>query len=269
MLDPEIHRPGVGIIFAKSCLAELPGSSSLYPPNPHCTVRTEMNLAQLVTDYGWLPHWPSAARWRANGPGHGWLRGAPRAAVVANGFAVAAIFSFAGDQMWFQVGRHYGQRLIERFTLLRERLPWLQVCGRAPRGAGIGHSFHGRPAHCRTNPDGLRTGTARRFLWLNLRSAPCSGHRLASAGYFSGRSWKRSAQDQNGRGMGLRRTCPARPVHPLVAIRPEGNDMSHSKSGHRHLPGLRPDLPGPRAGGCPHRPATISPPRSAANIRRE
>ena len=82
-----------------------------------------MNLPQLVTDYGYVA---LAVGCLLEGEtvlvmaGYAAHRGLLSWPMV---FAVAAIFSFAGDQMWFQVGRHYGQRLIERFTLLRERLP--------------------------------------------------------------------------------------------------------------------------------------------------
>ncbi len=146
-----------------------------------------MNLPQLVTDYGYVA---LALGCLLEGEtilvmaGYAAHRGLLSWPVV---FAVAAIFSFAGDQMWFQVGRHYGQRLIERFTPLRERLPWLQArVGAHPEALVLGIRFM---LGLRTvGPILMGCGLVppRRFLWLNLLGALLWVTVFASAGYFFG-----------------------------------------------------------------------------------
>ena len=146
-----------------------------------------MNLPQLVTDYGYVA---LAVGCLLEGEtvlvmaGYAAHRGLLSWPMV---FAVAAIFSFAGDQMWFQVGRHYGQRLIERFTLLRERLPWLQArVGAHPEALVLGIRFM---VGLRTvGPILMGCGLVppRRFLWLNLLGALLWVTVFASAGYFFG-----------------------------------------------------------------------------------
>ena len=146
-----------------------------------------MNLPQLVTDYGYVA---LAVGCLLEGEtvlvmaGYAAHRGLLSWPMV---FAVAAIFSFAGDQMWFQIGRHYGQRLIERFTLLRERLPWLQArVGAHPEALVLGIRFM---VGLRTvGPILMGCGLVPpgRFLWLNLLGALLWVTVFASAGYFFG-----------------------------------------------------------------------------------
>ena len=84
------------------------------------------SLTQLVSDYGYLALAVGCL-----------LEG--ETIVLLAGFAVhrgqlswghvvliATVFSFVGDQFWFQIGRHFGDRLMGRFPSIASRRPWLQ-----------------------------------------------------------------------------------------------------------------------------------------------
>jgi len=146
-----------------------------------------MNLPQLITDYGYAA---LAVGCLLEGEtvlviaGYAAHRGLLSWPAV---FAVAAAFSFAGDQIWFQIGHHYGGRVLNRFTALRDRLPWLKArVGAHPIALVLGIRFM----------VGLRTAgpiligcglvPPRRFLGLNLLGALLWAAVFASAGYFFG-----------------------------------------------------------------------------------
>ncbi len=100
---------------------------------------------------------------------------------------IALFFSFCGDQAWYQVGRHYGERLILRFPKLAQRRAWLQAKVFAhPDALVLGLRFM---VGLRTvGPILIGAGFVppRRFLWLNLLGAALWVSCFVSAGYFFG-----------------------------------------------------------------------------------
>lgn len=145
------------------------------------------SLTQLVSDYGYLALAVGCL-----------LEG--ETIVLLAGFAVhrgqlswghvvliATVFSFVGDQFWFQIGRHFGDRLMVRFPSIASRRPWLQKRVFAhPDLIVLGVRFM---VGLRTvGPILMGTGFVRplRFFWLNLLGAVIWVQTIVSAGYFFG-----------------------------------------------------------------------------------
>jgi membrane protein DedA with SNARE-associated domain len=161
-------------------------------------------LTQLVSDYGYLALAVGCL-----------LEG--ETIVLLAGFAVhrgqlswghvvliATVFSFVGDQFWFQIGRHFGDRLMGRFPSIASRRPWLQKRVFAhPDLIVLGVRFM---VGLRTvGPILMGTGFVRplRFFWLNLLGAVIWVQTIVSAGYFFGAGAAFAARVESGRGGGF------------------------------------------------------------------
>lgn len=155
-----------------------------------------MSLAQLVTDYGY----PALAL--------GCLLEGETIVLLAGLAAhrgllawpvvmlVATTFSFLGDQFWYQIGRRFGVRLIERFPVLAQRKPWLeQRLFAHPDALVLGLRFM---IGLRTvGPILMGSGFVppRRFFWLNLLGAALWVTTFVATGYFFGEVAERLLPD--------------------------------------------------------------------------
>lgn len=155
-----------------------------------------MTLAQLVSDYGYaalalgcLLEGETVVL-LAGLAAHRGLLAWPQVVLIAT------LFSFLGDQLWFQVGRRFGTRLIDRFPALAQRRPWLEKRLFAhPDALVLGLRFL---IGLRTvGPILMGTGFVppRRFVWLNLLGALLWVCTFVAAGYFFGELAERLLPD--------------------------------------------------------------------------
>jgi membrane protein DedA with SNARE-associated domain len=99
--------------------------------------------------------------------------------------------SFSGDQCWFWVGRHFGQRVLHRFPPWRAgaeaALGWLE---RYNAGFILTFRFIYGVRNISSFAMGLSAIYWKRFLWLNLLAAGLWGAGFVGAGYFLGHAFR-------------------------------------------------------------------------------
>lgn len=153
-----------------------------------------MDLSQLIAHHGaWF--YPIAFVWT-------FLEG--ETVILCAGFAAAQgltdpflllfaawLGSFAGDQCYFWLGRHFGVRLIDRFPRWRpgvdRALHWLE---RYNTGFILTFRFIYGVRNFSSFALGLSAVEWRRFLKLNFLAAGLWAASFVAAGYFLGHAWR-------------------------------------------------------------------------------
>jgi membrane protein DedA with SNARE-associated domain len=106
----------------------------------------------------------------------------PLLLTVAAGFG-----SFAGDQCYFWLGRHFGMRLLHRYPRWRHgvdaALSWLE---RYDAGFILAFRFIYGVRNISSFALGLSTVPGKRFLWLNFVAAGLWAASFVAVGYFLG-----------------------------------------------------------------------------------
>jgi membrane protein DedA with SNARE-associated domain len=99
--------------------------------------------------------------------------------------------SFSGDQCWFWVGRHFGQRVLRRFppwrTGVEAALGWLE---RYNAGFILSFRFIYGIRNISSFAMGLSAIYWKRFFWLNLLAAGLWAMAFIGAGFFLGHAFR-------------------------------------------------------------------------------
>jgi membrane protein DedA with SNARE-associated domain len=99
--------------------------------------------------------------------------------------------SFAGDQCYFWLGRHFGARLLDRFPRWRDgvdaALVWLE---RYDAGFILAFRFIYGVRNISSFALGLSTVRGNRFLWLNFVAAALWAASFVAVGYFLGHEFR-------------------------------------------------------------------------------
>jgi membrane protein DedA with SNARE-associated domain len=99
--------------------------------------------------------------------------------------------SFAGDQTYFWIGRHFGVRVLQRIPSLRigvtAALAWLE---RYNTGFILSFRFIYGVRNLSSFAMGLSAVHSKRFLWLNFTAAGLWAASFISAGYFLGHAFR-------------------------------------------------------------------------------
>ena len=153
-----------------------------------------MEINQLIADHGvWF--YPFVVVWA-------FLEG--ETLILIAGFAAAQglvdplllafaawLGSFAGDQCYFWLGRHYGISVLDRFPLWRRgvdaALHWLE---RYDAGFILTFRFIYGVRNVSSFALGLSAVRWERFLWLNLVAAALWAASFVAAGYFLGNAFR-------------------------------------------------------------------------------
>jgi membrane protein DedA with SNARE-associated domain len=99
--------------------------------------------------------------------------------------------SFGGDQCWFWIGRHFGQRVLRRFPPWRSgadaALAWLE---RYNAGFILTFRFIYGVRNISSFAMGLSAIHWQRFMWLNLLAAGLWAASFIGTGYFLGHAFR-------------------------------------------------------------------------------
>jgi membrane protein DedA with SNARE-associated domain len=105
--------------------------------------------------------------------------------------AATGLGSFAGDQSWFWVGRHFGLRLLDRFPRWRHgvdaALRWLE---RYDTGFILSFRFIYGVRNFSSFAMGMSAIRGRRFLILNFLAAALWAAGFIAVGYFLGHAFR-------------------------------------------------------------------------------
>ncbi|HEY1795640.1 MAG TPA: DedA family protein [Stellaceae bacterium] len=108
----------------------------------------------------------------------------------------ACLGSFAGDQTYFWLGRHFGQTLLRRFPRFRKgvnvALRWLE---RYSTGFILTFRFIYGVRNFSSFALGVSAVGWRRFLWLNLFAAALWTVSFVALGYFLGHAMRKALPD--------------------------------------------------------------------------
>lgn len=105
--------------------------------------------------------------------------------------AATGLGSFAGDQSWFWVGRHFGPKLLDRFPRWQagvdSALRWLE---RYNTGFILSFRFIYGVRNFSSFAMGMSTVRSRRFLALNFLAAALWAASFVALGYFLGHAFR-------------------------------------------------------------------------------
>jgi membrane protein DedA with SNARE-associated domain len=108
-------------------------------------------------------------------------------------FLAACLGSFAGDQTYFWLGRHFGQAVLKRFPRFRKgvdaALKWVE---RYSAGFILTFRFIYGIRNFSSFALGLSAVNWRRFLWLNLFAAAMWAASFVALGYFLGHAMRKA-----------------------------------------------------------------------------
>ncbi len=108
-------------------------------------------------------------------------------------FLAACLGSFAGDQTYFWLGRHFGQAVLKRFPRFRHgvnvALKWLE---RYSAGFILTFRFIYGVRNFSSFALGVSAVGWRRFLWLNLFAAAVWAVTFVGLGYFLGHAMRKA-----------------------------------------------------------------------------
>lgn len=102
----------------------------------------------------------------------------------------AALGSFAGDQCYFWLGRHFGLRVLDRFPRWRHRVDVpLELLKRYDAGFILSFRFIYGVRNLSSFALGLSAVRWERFLWLNFSAALLWAASFVVVGYFLGHAF--------------------------------------------------------------------------------